>query len=111
MYTINSVTNMPIIRPLAVYDKVDIVSLAHKIGSYELSIRPFEDCCTVYVPKNPATAPKLDRCIAMESRFDFESMVDWCVENTRTIWLTPDSDLDLTFLGLEVRAALDSIKK
>lgn len=51
MYTINNVTNFPIIRPLAVYDKVDIVSIAHKIGTYEMSIRPFEDCCTVYLPK------------------------------------------------------------
>lgn len=110
MFTINSVTNMPIIRPLAVYDKVDIVSIAHKIGTYELSIRPFEDCCTVYVPKNPATAPKIDRCLAMESRFDFEEMVDWCVENTMTLYITPNSDLDLTFLGLEVRSAIESLK-
>lgn len=109
--TINSVTNFPVIRPLAVYDKVDIVALAHKIGTYELSIRPFEDCCTVYIPKNPATAPKLERAIEMESSFEFEDLVDWCVENTRTIHLTPDSDLDLSLLGLEVRDAIDSIKK
>lgn len=111
MATINQVTNMPIIRPLAVFDKVDIVSIAHKIGTYELSIKPFEDCCTVYIPRNPATAPKLDRAIQYESTFDFEKMVDWCVENTRTIYLSPKSDLDLSMMGLEVRNVLDSLKK
>lgn len=111
MVTINEVTNFPIIRPLATYDKVDIVTIAHKIGTYELSIKPFEDCCTVYIPKNPATAPKLDRAKEYESYFDFEEMVDWCVENTRTIYLSPNSDLDLSLMGLEVRNVLDSLKK
>lgn len=111
MVTINSVTNFPIVRPLATYDKVDIVALARKIGTYELSIKPFEDCCTIYVPKNPATAPKLDKAIEFEKAFDFEAMVDWCVENTRTIYLTPDSTLDISMLGLEVRDVLDSLKK
>lgn len=111
MYTINNVTNFPIIRPLAVYDKVDIVSIAHKIGTYEMSIRPFEDCCTVYLPKNPATAPKLDRAIEYEKTIDYEALVDWCVENTKTIYITPDSDLDLSLLGLEVRQALENLKK
>ncbi len=111
MNTINNVTNIPIIRPLATYDKVDIVALAHKIGTYEMSIRPFEDCCTVYLPKNPATAPKLDKAIEYESAFDYEAMVDWCVDNTNTIWITPDSDLDLSLLGLEVRTVLENLKK
>ncbi len=111
MYTINDVTNIPVIRPLAVYDKVDIVNIAHKIGSYEMSIRPFEDCCTVYLPKNPATAPKLDRAISYENEIDFEALVDWCVENTITIHLSPESDLDLSLLGLEVRDALNNYKK
>ena len=111
MNTINNVTNIPIIRPLATYDKVDIVALAHKIGTYEMSIRPFEDCCTVYLPKNPATAPKLDKAIEYEGAFDYEAMVDWCVDNTNTIWITPDSDLDLSLLGLEVRTVLENLKK
>ena len=76
-----------------------------------MSIRPFEDCCTVYLPKNPATAPKLDRAIEYEKAIDYEALVDWCVENTKTIYITPDSDLDLSLLGLEVRQALENLKK
>ncbi len=111
MVTINSVTNYPIVRPLATYDKVDIVALARKIGTYDLSIKPFEDCCTIYVPRNPATAPKLDKAIEFEKAFDYEEMVDWCVDNTKTIYLTPNSDLDLSLLGLEVRNVLEDLKK
>lgn len=111
MVTINSVTNFPIIRPLATYDKVDIVEIARKIDTFDLSIKPFEDCCTIYVPRNPATAPKIEKAEAYEKAFDYETMVDWCVENTRTIHLSPESDLDLSFLGLEVRNVIDSLKK
>ena len=59
----------------------------------------------------PATAPKLDRAIEYEKAIDYEALVDWCVENTKTIYITPDSDLDLSLLGLEVRQALENLKK
>lgn len=103
MNVINSVTNMPIIRPLATYDKVDIIKLATKFKTFDTSIKPFEDCCTVYVPKAPATHPHLDKCLEYEKTFDYEKFVQEAVENTKSITLTPDSDLDLSFLGLEVR--------
>lgn len=103
---INEVTNMPIIRPLATYDKQDIVAISRKIGTFTLSIKPFEDCCTVYVPKAPATAPKLDKCLEYESRFDFSPLIEQTVENTKIVEISTDSDLDLTFLGLEVRNVL-----
>ncbi|MGM9972014.1 MAG: tRNA uracil 4-sulfurtransferase ThiI [Anaeroplasmataceae bacterium] len=106
MNVINSVTNMPIIRPLCTYDKVDIIKLANKFGTFETSIKPFEDCCTVYVPKAPATHPKLDKCLEYEAKFDYEKFVCEAVENTKTIELTPDSDLDLSMLGLEVRSVI-----
>ena len=103
MNVINSVTNMPIIRPLATYDKVDIIKLATKFKTFDTSIKPFEDCCTFYVPKAPATHPHLDKCLEYEKTFDYEKFVQEAVENTKSITLTPDSDLDLSFLGLEVR--------
>lgn len=106
MSVINSVTNIPIIRPLCTYDKVDIIKLANKFGTFETSIKPFEDCCTVYVPKAPATHPKLEKCIEYEKNFDYEKYVDEAVENTKTIVLSPDSDLDLSMLGLEVRSVI-----
>ena len=109
MQTINSVTNFPILRPLCTYDKQDIIKISHKIDCYELSIKPFEDCCTVYVPKAPATAPKIEKAEAYEKAFDYESMVDEAVNNTNSISISVDSDLDLTMLGLEVREVLKNM--
>lgn len=109
MQTINSVTNFPIIRPLCTYDKQDIIKISNKIDCYELSIKPFEDCCTVYVPKAPATSPKIEKAEAYEKAFDYETMVNDAVENTNSISISVDSDLDLTMLGLEVREVLKNM--
>lgn len=106
MNVINQVTNIPILRPLITYDKQDIVTLAKKIKTYEISIRPFEDCCTIYLPKSPSTAPKLDKCLKFESFFPFADFVNSAVLNTKCIEVTADSDLDLTLLGLEVRKTI-----
>ncbi len=111
MNTINSVTNIPVIRPLCTTDKVDIVHMAHKIGTYETSIRPFEDCCTVYLPQNPATAPKIYIAENYEKKFDWEPMVDFCVENARILTISPESDIDLPSLGFETRDVVDEINK
>ncbi len=73
MQTINDVTRMPIIRPLAAMDKVEIIDLARKVGTYETSIQPWEDCCTIFTPKNPVTKPTIRRAEWMESHFDFET--------------------------------------
>ncbi len=110
MNTINSVINYPVLRPLVTYDKLDIIDLSRKIGCYDLSIKPFEDCCTVYVPKAPATAPKKDKAEEYEKSFDFEKMVDEAVENCNSIIINKDSDIDLTMYGLEVREVLPEIK-
>ncbi|MCK5761864.1 MAG: tRNA 4-thiouridine(8) synthase ThiI [Candidatus Izimaplasma sp.] len=102
MSVINEVVNMPVVRPLSTYDKIDIIKLSKKIDCYNISIKPFEDCCTVYVPKRPTTAPKLDRCIYYESKFDFDALVDKTVENTKVIMISAKDDLDITMLGLVV---------
>lgn len=109
MNTINSVTNYPILRPLCTYDKQDIIRLSKKIDCYDLSIKPFEDCCTVYVPKAPATAPKIEKAEAYEQAFDYEKMVEEAVENTTSITIDVDSDLELPLLGLEVREVLKNL--
>ena len=111
MLTINSVTNYPVVRPLCTYDKVDIIAMSRKIDCYELSIKPFEDCCTVYVPKAPATAPKLDKAEHYESLFDWKTLLDEAVNNTQAITISTDSDLDLSMLGLEVREVLAELKE
>lgn len=82
MYAINAVTNMPIIRPVATLDKNEIIDIAKKIDTYEISIRPYEDCCTVFVPAHPATNPSLEKCIEFEERFDFMPLVQKCIDET-----------------------------
>lgn len=89
MYVINNVTNMPILRPVVCLDKVEIMDIARRIGTYETSILPFEDCCTIFTPKAPATKPKLDKCEEYESRWNYQEMVEDCIKLTETIHIFP----------------------
>lgn len=82
---INSVTNFPVIRPVACLDKLEIIDIAMKIGTYETSILPFEDCCTIFVPKHPVIHPRLDKCIEYERNFDYDTLINECVENIEII--------------------------
>ena len=111
MRCINSVTNLPVLRPLCTYDKVDIINLAYKFKTFDISIKPFEDCCTVYVPKNPTTNPKIDKAEHFEASFDYETLVNEAVEGIRTLKIKADSDFDFAALGLEVREVLDNLSK
>lgn len=81
---INSVTNFPIIRPVACLDKLEIIDIAQKIGTYETSILPFEDCCTIFVPKHPVIKPNLEKCLQYE-KFDYESLIKECIDNIEVI--------------------------
>ena len=81
MGVINEVTNNVIIRPLAVFDKIDIIKIAKDIDTYETSILPYEDCCTIFDPKKPATKPRLQDCEKFEAMFDFNSMIEDAVNN------------------------------
>ncbi len=81
---INSVTNFPIIRPIACLDKIEIIDIAKKIGTYETSILPFEDCCTIFVPKHPVINPRLEKCLEYEN-FDYQSLIKECVDNIEII--------------------------
>lgn len=85
MAVINQVTSMPVIRPLACFDKLEIMDIAKKIDTYETSILPFEDCCTVFVPKHPVINPKLEQAIQEEEKFDFEPMIMEAVDSVDTI--------------------------
>ena len=85
MSVINNVTNMPVIRPVACLDKLEIIKIAEKIGTYETSILPFEDCCTIFLPKHPVINPKLEKCLQYESNFDYESLIDECINNIEVI--------------------------
>lgn len=81
MGVINEVTNSVIIRPLAVFDKSDIIKISKDIDTYETSIMPYEDCCTIFDPKNPTTKPKLSECEKYEAKFDFEALIEEAIEN------------------------------
>ncbi|HBI03770.1 MAG TPA: tRNA 4-thiouridine(8) synthase ThiI, partial [Paenibacillaceae bacterium] len=89
MYTINHVIQTPMIRPLIAMDKTEIVNISKKIGTYETSILPYEDCCTIFVPKSPVTRPKLEIAEKAEAKLDVENLVNWAVENTESIWIEP----------------------
>ena len=85
MIVINNVTNMPVIRPLACMDKIEIIGIAKKIKTYETSILPYEDCCTIFLPKHPVINPDLDKCIKYENLFDYEELINECVENIEVV--------------------------
>ena len=82
MHVINNVTNYPVIRPVACFDKLEIIDIAKKIDTYETSILPYEDCCTVFVPKHPVINPSLDECIKQELTFSFEELLKETVNET-----------------------------
>ena len=78
----NAAAEFPVFRPVIGMDKIEITEISRKIGTYETSILPYEDCCTVFSPKHPRTKPTLDEIIAAESSFDFDKMIDEAVEKT-----------------------------
>ena len=84
----DAVCTMPVFRPLIGFDKQDIVTVSEKIGTYETSIQPFEDCCTIFTPKNPVTKPKLDKCLEYEAKWDWQDMVKDCIEMAETVRIT-----------------------
>lgn len=81
MQVINNVTTLPVIRPVACLDKLEIIDIAKKIDTYDISILPFEDCCTIFVPKHPIINPNLMDAIHYEESFDFESMIEDAIKN------------------------------
>ncbi len=92
MNVINSVTNKVVIRPLACMDKLEIMDIARNIDTYETSILPYEDCCTVFVPKHPAINPKIDTAIKEENKFNYQELIDKAIENINTIQITNKVD-------------------
>ncbi len=81
----NSMTDIPIFRPLIGMDKEDIVKIARQIGTFETSTLPYEDCCTVFTPRHPKTRPELDKVIEQQNRLDFDALVDEAFATRETI--------------------------
>ena len=85
MCVINQVTNVPIIRPVACLDKLEIIEIAKKIGTYEISILPYEDCCTIFLPKHPVIHPSLEKCLEYEKNIAYPEMIKEAVDTVDTI--------------------------
>lgn len=85
----DAVVKMPVMRPLIAMDKIDIMDMAKDIGTYDISIQPYEDCCTVFLPKHPVTKPKLANIEASESALDVEALVAAAVEAEEIVVVKP----------------------
>ncbi|NLV28816.1 MAG: tRNA 4-thiouridine(8) synthase ThiI [Erysipelotrichaceae bacterium] len=92
MHVINAVTNMPILRPCATMDKTEIIDISRKIGTYDISIRPYEDCCTIFTPKAPKTSPHLEQVLTFETKFDFDTLINEALANIETKILAFDDE-------------------
>jgi tRNA uracil 4-sulfurtransferase len=109
MKTVNAVVSYPVIRPLVTYDKEDIIRIARKIGTFDISVRPFEDCCSIYVPKSPATKPMAMYARRYEGLFDHEALIGKAVEDIRIVKVSHREPFDLTAAGLTLSDALDTL--
>ncbi len=81
----DNAVNMPVFRPCIGMDKEEIVAIARKIGTFETSIQPYEDCCTVFTPKHPRTKPELEKVLREENKLDFAALVDEAMESLYTV--------------------------
>ncbi|MEY8463525.1 tRNA uracil 4-sulfurtransferase ThiI [Streptococcus merionis] len=94
MQAINAVTSTPVIRPVVTMDKLEIIDLAEKIDTFEISIQPFEDCCTIFAPDRPKTNPKLKNVEQYEARLDVEGLVKRAVAGIVVTEITPEAEVD-----------------
>lgn len=99
MTAINAVTATPIIRPLVTFDKSEIIETSEHIGTYDISIRPYEDCCTIFTPANPTTKPRLDKVEYFEGQVDFEELIMEAV-NEREVVISTKREKTPSFSGL-----------
>ena len=97
MAVINEVTNIPIIRPLVTSEKNDIISISKKIKAYDISIRPYEDCCTVFVPIHPIIKPRLKDVIKEEKILQIDDLIEEAIENIERINLSCFEKFNIMF--------------
>ncbi|WP_240404864.1 tRNA uracil 4-sulfurtransferase ThiI, partial [Lactobacillus jensenii] len=90
MAAINNVTTTPVIRPVATMDKTEIIRLAEEIGTFDLSVMPFEDCCTIFAPPRPKTKPRIDKAIEYEKRLDVEGLLQRAMDGIEISTIKPN---------------------
>ncbi len=93
MNAINEVVSIPVIRPVACFDKLEIISLAKQIDTYDTSILPYEDCCTIFVPEHPVINPDKAKCREYEELISYEDMIYNAIKNKNTITISSEEEL------------------
>ncbi len=88
----NAVVQVPVFRPLIGFDKADIIEKAKKINTYDISIEPYEDCCTVFLPKNPVTRPNMKKVLEQESKLDIDKLVQECLDGEEHIFISANEE-------------------
>ena len=88
----DAATTMPVFRPLIGMDKQEIIDISYKIDTYETSIEPYEDCCTVFTPRHPRTKPVLERVIEAEEKGDFDEMIETAIANLKVTYINSKDD-------------------
>ncbi|MBF0843341.1 tRNA 4-thiouridine(8) synthase ThiI, partial [Streptococcus danieliae] len=94
MQAINAVSSTPIIRPVVTMDKLEIIDIAQAIDTFDISIQPFEDCCTIFAPDRPKTNPKIKNVEQYEQRLDIDGLVDRAVAGIKVTEITPQVQQD-----------------
>lgn len=94
MSVINEVVRMPVIRPVACFDKLEIIEVAKKIGTYETSILPYEDCCTIFVPEHPVINPEKEKCEEYESLIPYEELIEEAIRKEEIIIGTKKNEFE-----------------
>ena len=94
MAVINEVVKIPVIRPVACLDKLEIIELAKKIGTYETSILPYEDCCTIFVPLHPVINPELEKCIEYEKLLPYEELIKNAILHETILTNSPKKEFE-----------------
>ena len=95
MMVVNDVTNLPILRPLCAMDKIEIINIASKINTYDISIRPYEDCCTVFVPEHPVIKPRLDEVKYEEDKCNLEPLINEAYSNIKKYTVGVNSNINV----------------
>ncbi|HEM3554398.1 tRNA uracil 4-sulfurtransferase ThiI [Streptococcus suis] len=93
MQAINAVANTPVIRPVVTMDKLEIIDIAQEIDTFDISIQPFEDCCTIFAPDRPKTNPKIKNVEQYEARMDVEGLVERAVAGIIVTEITPKEEV------------------
>lgn len=94
MLAINQAISMPVLRPLCGFDKEEIIAISQKIGCFDISIRPYDDCCTIFLPEFPKIRPRLDDCLAMEENMDVDGLIDAALAKSYILHIKKDGPQD-----------------